>query len=56
MTDPAQACVWKYDEFDDKYDTACGQAHIFEDGGIAENYHVYCPYCGGKIREVKRGK
>lgn len=53
MTDTAQACEWKYDEFDDKYDTACDNAQTFIADGLKENRYIYCPYCGKKIHEVK---
>ena len=36
----------------DVYFTECGQAHIFVDGNPEENNHVFCPYCGKKIKIV----
>lgn len=49
MTDPAQACAWKYDDIDDYYATGCAEAQCFNDGGPTENNYRFCPYCGLKI-------
>ena len=47
-------CEWKQHEKEiDVYFTECGQAHIFVDGNTEENNHVYCPYCGKKIKVVE---
>lgn len=44
---------WKQHEREiDVYFTECGQAHIFVDGNPEENNHVFCPYCGKKIKVV----
>lgn len=44
-------CEWTQDDKEiDVYYTKCGQAHIFIDGNPEENNHVYCPYCGKKIK------
>lgn len=44
-------CEWKQHEREiDVYFTECGQAHIFVDGNPEENNHVFCPYCGKKIK------
>jgi hypothetical protein len=43
------ACVWKYDDLDDYYSTACGEASCFTDGGPVENSFKFCPYCGQTI-------
>ena len=46
-------CEWKQHEREiDVYFTECGQAHIFVDGNPEENNHVFCPYCGKKIKVV----
>lgn len=41
-------CTWTYDdhEYAPKWDTECGQAHAFTEGGPVENDHLFCPYCG----------
>ena len=39
------SCVWTPDD-DGVYETGCGQAHMFEDGGPSENHYRFCPYCG----------
>ena len=46
-----EKCVWKADiNFDDTvYDTECGHAFVFYDGGPAENEYIYCPSCGRMI-------
>lgn len=31
------------------FETECGETHMFSEGGIKENSHKYCPYCGGLI-------
>lgn len=44
-------CEWEQDDKEiDVYYTKCGQAHIFIYGNPDENNHVYCPYCGKKIK------
>ena len=46
-------CEWEADDKEiDVYYTKCGQAHIFIDGNPEENNHVFCPYCGKKIKVV----
>jgi len=46
-------CVWTYDENHDTWDTACGEAFCFTDGGPKENRIRFCGYCGKKLKEVK---
>ena len=43
-------CIWKYDEYHDMYDTACGRAFSFITGDCDENGYRYCPWCGNQIR------
>ena len=45
-------CKWKYDERHDKWDTECGQGHQFMEGGLRENNHVFCPYCGRRTEAI----
>ena len=48
-------CVWEMVEngwHDPAYwETSCGGAAEFVNGGPSENDFVYCPFCGKKIRE-----
>ncbi len=43
-------CKWKYDEVDEKWDTQCGTASVFMEGGPKENKFIVCPYCGGRLQ------
>jgi len=47
-----QACTWTYDDMDDKWDSACGEAWQFVDGGPEENRVRYCHYCGKPVQVV----
>jgi len=42
-------CRWTLDDIDGKWDTECGEAHIFEADGPVENNHRFCPYCGKQL-------
>lgn len=42
-------CSWSYDDWDCKWDSACGEAYQFMDGGPTENSYKHCPNCGGSI-------
>jgi len=45
----AERCDWTRDDFDDSWDTSCGEKWQFTDGGPAENHQRFCGYCGGEI-------
>lgn len=50
-----KTCKWTCE--DDGYDveyyqSACGRAFCFMDGGPTENDYVYCPGCGGRITQA----
>lgn len=46
-------CEWEvWDEEANCYHTSCENAHFFVDGSPKDNKHVFCPYCGRKIKEV----
>ena len=46
-------CEWEiWDDDANCFHTACENAHFFVDGNPKDNNHVYCPYCGRKIKEV----
>jgi hypothetical protein len=49
----AKSCVWSGDG--DVWETSCGNAFVFNDGGPKENEAKYCMYCGGKIDEHSVG-
>lgn len=36
------------------YDTSCDEAYCLIDGTLSENKHLYCPYCGGRIKELNQ--
>lgn len=38
------------------YETECGHALVFIEGGIKENGYQYCPYCAGEIYQRKIGQ
>jgi predicted RNA-binding Zn-ribbon protein involved in translation (DUF1610 family) len=40
-------CRWTWDN--EKWDTACGEAFTFIDGGPVENGMKFCPYCGKQL-------
>lgn len=44
-----KTCHWKEDSDGFCYETGCGNAHVFIDGGPKENNYKYCPYCGGRL-------
>lgn len=46
---PKLPCRWERDNDMGIWNTACGEAHLFEEGGPAENAHRFCPYCGGAL-------
>ncbi len=39
------SCCWT-DDGDGLWETECGEAFVFTDGGPAENKAKFCPYCG----------
>lgn len=41
-------CKWtiSHDADADRWDSDCGQSHLFIVGGPTENSHAFCPYCG----------
>jgi DNA-directed RNA polymerase subunit RPC12/RpoP len=38
------------------YNTGCDNTFEFHDGTIIENDFLYCPYCGRRIVEAKKGE
>ena len=45
-------CEWSNDKDYEYYETSCSEAYCLIDGTLTENKHLYCPYCGGKIKEL----
>ena len=42
-------CTWREDD-DGYYATDCGHMHSFFNGGPKQNFHSFCPYCGGVLK------
>ncbi|MBH2759606.1 hypothetical protein [Serratia ureilytica] len=42
-------CEWTYDDNDSKWDSACGEAWMFSDGGPTENGVKFCQGCGKPV-------
>jgi len=51
-----QECKWKLIENDCYYETECKEAQYFDTGNIKDNKYKFCPYCGGKICNLKMAK
>lgn len=49
-------CTWTHAHDDwgdfDMWNTSCGQAHEFTSGNPEDNFHKFCPYCGGELEQV----
>ena len=45
----SQHCEWTYDEHDSKWDSSCGDAWMFCDGGPTENGVKFCQNCGKPV-------
>lgn len=48
---PPPVCQWA-DHETEGWQTACGEAFVFIDGGPKENKFQFCPYCGRKVSEA----
>lgn len=46
---PVTSCDWH--DNGDYWESACGNAWVFTEGGLKENNMVFCNKCGGKIIE-----
>ncbi|HEI9849576.1 TPA: hypothetical protein SLN67_002611 [Serratia marcescens] len=42
-------CQWTFDEHDSKWDSGCGEAWMFCDGGPTENGVKFCQNCGKPV-------
>lgn len=47
----ALACIWRHNEWNDYWETACGEAFILEEGTPAENGMQFCHHCGKRLEE-----
>ena len=50
-----QTCEWTHNEDDGFWETACGEAWRFDDGGPGENNMHFCHSCGNSLR-IKGGQ
>ena len=48
-------CEWTHNDDDGYWDTSCGKAWRFDDGGPKENNMNFCHCCGKPLR-IKRGQ
>ena len=48
-------CEWTHNEDDEFWETACGEAWRFDDGGPGENNMHFCHSCGNSLR-IKGGQ
>jgi len=44
-------CTWTYDDLEDFWETACGEAFVISEGTLEENNFRFCPFCGKPIKE-----
>ena len=44
-------CVWVEDG-DHQFESGCGRAYWFEDGGPIDHGYNYCPFCGNMLNEI----
>jgi hypothetical protein len=52
-----KTCTWTLDEIDGYWQTECGEAWVFSEGGPSENGQNFCHHCGGKlIAAAQEGK
>jgi hypothetical protein len=49
-------CEWKQDDLDDLWETSCGQAWTFIDGGPEDNHVRFCHSCGRKVLAIAAGE
>ena len=45
-------CVWTNGDSDEEFETQCGNAFTFIDGGISDNNCKFCQYCGGAVKDA----
>jgi len=44
-------CIWKYDNWNNFFDTSCKKGFQVNEGSLTENDFNYCPFCGLEIEE-----
>lgn len=49
--DTAKQCTWVYDEWEDAWNTTCGEKFQLTEGTPKDNGMKYCCYCGSEIGE-----
>lgn len=49
--DTTKQCTWVHDEWEDSWDTACGEKFQLTEGTPRDNGMKYCCYCGGELKE-----
>ena len=49
-------CFWEYNEWDDYFETGCGECFCIEAGILKDNKFRFCIYCGKEIEEVLKSK
>ncbi len=45
-------CVWAEQEY--AWETTCGNAFTLDNGTPADNKMLFCPYCGGSLKESEK--
>lgn len=58
MAKGGKYCEWHLDDATDSclWETSCGQAFQFTDGGPEDNKFKFCYYCGKLIQSVRVSK
>jgi len=46
-------CVWEYDGSQWMWNSSCGEAWVFTEGGPEDNNYRYCHGCGKKVHAVR---
>lgn len=49
--DTIKQCTWVHDEWEDSWDTTCGEKFQLTEGTPRDNGMKYCCYCGGELKE-----
>lgn len=56
MSDKPDLCEWLQDEWDNSWDTSCGNKYQIIDGTPEDNGMKFCTYCGGPLVAVPAGE
>lgn len=49
-----KVCQWKENDEYGYWETGCKGIFEFIEGDIEDNTFKFCPYCGGKIKELRQ--